>query len=309
MLNLKITKDDYKKAIISKADYIKKMHSLHLSLFEYSEFIKNTDISSIEIESDKVTIITRKSKLKLRFDKRDYRSQPLEIMNFDYYEKNEIEMILKLLPEKPVVFDIGAHTGWYALNIARFRQEAKIYAFEPVSLNFCFLRENVKLNSFNGIQIYDFGFSDREGRVNFYVDPAALGNASSMNLARSRNRKKLICRVKKLDDFVKKNLIKKLDFIKCDVEGAELLVFRGAKNTIKKYKPIIFTEMLRKWAAKFHYHPNDIIRMFRNSGYRCFTIQRKRLNEFFQMADKTLETNFIFLHKEKHLAQIRKMTE
>ena len=41
-------------------------------------------------------------------------------------------------------------------------------------------------------------------------------------------------------------------------------------ETFKKFKPIIFTEMLRKWAAKFGYHPNDIINYFSNFGYNCF---------------------------------------
>jgi hypothetical protein len=61
--------------------------------------------------------------------------------------------------------------------------------------------------------------------------------------------------------FVAKNNAK-VDFIKCDVEGAELFVYQGAKATLMQQKPIVFTEMLRKWAAKFDYHPNDIIALF-----------------------------------------------
>ncbi|WP_342228107.1 FkbM family methyltransferase [Rickettsiella endosymbiont of Rhagonycha lignosa] len=51
----------------------------------------------------------------------------------------------------------------------------------------------------------------------------------------------------------------KLDFIKCDVEGAELTIYTGGINVIREHKAIIFTEMLRKWSVKFNYHPNDII--------------------------------------------------
>jgi len=98
-----------------------------------------------------------------------------------------------------------------------------------------------------------------------------------------------------------------VDFIKCDVEGAELFVFRGAKETIATYKPIIFTEMLRKWAKKFDYHPNEIISLFNGLGYRCFSIRNGFLSELSYMDDSTVETNFFFLHKEKHMSQLQKL--
>ena len=62
-----------------------------------------------------------------------------------------------------------------------------------------------------------------------------------------------------MDEWAKKNQISRVDFIKCDVEGAELFVYKGGMEIIENSKPLIFSEMLRKWSAKFGYHPNDII--------------------------------------------------
>ncbi len=87
----------------------------------------------------------------------------------------------------------------------------------------------------------------------------------------------------------------KLDFIKCDVEGAELLTFQGGLKTITKYKPIVFTEMLRKWSAKFNYHPNEIIELFKDIGYGCYFVVNDKLHEIKMMTDETIETNFFFL--------------
>lgn len=98
-----------------------------------------------------------------------------------------------------------------------------------------------------------------------------------------------------------------VDFIKCDVEGAELLAFQGAKETLQRDKPIVFTEMLRKWAAKFNYHPNEIIMLFSTFGYRCFYADGEALKELLVMTDETLETNFFFLHCEKHEQVINKL--
>lgn len=95
--------------------------------------------------------------------------------------------------------------------------------------------------------------------------------------------------------------ITKVDFIKCDVEGTELFVYEGGKKTIEKYRPIIMSEMLRKWAHKFNYHPNDIINLLTELGYQCFVInENSNLKKFDKVLEETVETNYYFLHKEKH---------
>jgi hypothetical protein len=62
--------------------------------------------------------------------------------------------------------------------------------------------------------------------------------------------------------------------------------------------------MLRKWSAKFHYHPNEIIELLAGLGYRCFTVKAERLVKFAKMDEATLETNFFFLHNNQHAAEI-----
>ncbi len=69
----------------------------------------------------------------------------------------------------------------------------------------------------------------------------------------------------------------------------------------------MFTEMLRKWSQQFGYSPNDIIDWFAALGYACFSVQGSRLAPFGRMNDQTTETNFFFLHKEKHAAWIAEL--
>lgn len=58
--------------------------------------------------------------------------------------------------------------------------------------------------------------------------------------------------------------------------------------------------MLRKWCAKFGYHPNDIIYFYKNMGYSCFVFREDRLIPFEQVTETTIETNYFFLHTKKH---------
>ena len=62
--------------------------------------------------------------------------------------------------------------------------------------------------------------------------------------------------------------------------------------------------MLRKWSAKFNYHPNDIIDLFKNLGYHCYSLNEGKLIQFYTMNEDTIETNFFFLHKDYHSEQI-----
>ena len=178
--------------------------------------------------------------------------------------------------------------------------------FEPIPVTFNYLKKNISLNNCDGIKAFNHGLSNESGNINFYFYPELSGNASLTNVSDHEDVQVIPCRVKKLDEFALGSNVYP-DFIKCDVEGAEFLVFQGGYETIKKHKPIIFSEMLRKWAAKFNYHPNQIIIFLKDLGYRCFIPHNGQLKEFFEMDENTVETNFFFLHKEKHDSQLQKL--
>ena len=97
-----------------------------------------------------------------------------------------------------------------------------------------------------------------------------------------------------------------IDFLKCDVEGGELLVFKGAAKVISRDVPIIFSEMLRKWTAKFNYHPNDIIDFLSAFGYHCFVLSEGKIRRFTVVDEGTKETNYLFLHPQKHAEKIER---
>lgn len=66
-----------------------------------------------------------------------------------------------------------------------------------------------------------------------------------------------------------------------------------------------FTEMLRKWSAKFNYHPNKILDLCAPLGYQCYVINDGKLREFGRVDEETVETNYFFLHREKYIKLIR----
>lgn len=300
MNQLEIIAKKYTNNEYSKSDYIDEMYKFHQLLFDYSEFLKNTGVSKIEIFDNDVVMTFRDSNVKMNCIEGDKRIACLDSLNFFSYELEELNMQYNLITEDDIIFDIGGNYGWYAMHLAKKFLNSKIISFEPIPKTYNQFLKNIIYNNISNIEVHNFGLSDKPGSFSFYFDPNLSVNASLSNVSDSKSAVEIICKVDTLDDFVQKTNTKKIDFIKCDIEGAELFALKGAINSIVKYRPKLFVEMLRKWTLKFNYHPNDIIEFLKDIGYKCFYINGINLVEISEITNTTIETNFIFLHEEKH---------
>lgn len=297
----------YARGEISKAEFISQMYGEnHDVLFAYSKFIKNRDIQKIEITDDTVIMTSRELGIKIICNRYDERIAPIEILNFKSYEKQDSDMIFNLVQDGDTIFDIGGNMGWYSIGLYKAKRLVDIHTFEPIPSTYESLVGNAKINGIK-IKINNFGLSNTKQDLKFYFHKEGSGNASAALMNEDRENMVINCHVDTLDNYFQQQGLEKLDFIKCDVEGAEFLTFQGGCQTIEKHKPIVFTEMLRKWSAKFNYHPNEIINLFKNMGYGCYFVDSGALREIKEMTDETVETNFFFLHADKHLNIIKEL--
>ena len=285
---------------ITKGEYIDAMYEQHSVLFEYSQFIKKTNISSIEICDDQLITTFRDSGIRFICIPGDKRLAPLDTLNFSEYEKEELEIQYRLIKPDAVIVDIGANLGWYSMHIAKHFPSCRIFAFEPVPRTYVYLNINIRLNQLTNISSYQTGLSDKVGEMELFFDPLLSVNASLQNVSENKNIQNIICNFDTLDAFSIKNSLTRVDFIKCDVEGAEFYSLKGAKHVLVNHKPIVFCEMLRKWTKKFNYHPNDIINYMKDLGYACLVIRGKHLQVIREITDETQDTNFLFLHYLSH---------
>ncbi|MEN9917160.1 MAG: hypothetical protein RLY40_1092 [Pseudomonadota bacterium] len=306
-MSLILYRDKFQSGQLSKENYIETMGNLHAYLFEYTRFIKNTDIAKIEIHEDYLVFTLKNIDIRIQCYFLDKRMTPIEILNFSSYEKQDADIFFSLFENDMVFFDIGAHIGFYSMAVAKLNKTIKIYSFEPIPQTFELLNNNILINEFNNVYSFNIGLLNKNKKVIFFLNPTMSGNASAENIAESVDIEQVSVNVTLLDDFFCKLQLDKLDVIKCDVEGSELLVLQGGIKSITQHTPILFIEMLRKWSKKFNYHPNDIIQLLTNLGYRCFISKNKKLIEFFSMNEETVTTNFFFLHRNKHQKQIQRL--
>ena len=306
-MNLEQIRLDFDNGKLTKPEYIHEMYGIHQKIFQYAEWLKKTDIHKIEISDGNIIATTKYKNAsyegsgpKFYVDDHDERIAPVEILNFFSYEPDEYNMICKLISDNQVIFDIGANIGFISLHLAHQYPKGQLYSFEPIPKTYNYLSRNISINKSENINTFNFGLSTQTEDKTFYYYPEGSGNASLANLSEKENVESVEVHVKKLDDAWIEYNWPNIDFIKCDVEGAELLVFQGGKETIEKCRPIIFSEILRKWSKKFDYHPNDIINFFKEMDYICFVTHQGFLEEFDLVTEETEETNFFFLHQDKH---------
>jgi FkbM family methyltransferase len=151
-----------------------------------------------------------------------------------------------------IAYDIGAHLGFYTLLLSKLTGEnGKVYAFEPnPELLPCLSRT---ISPYDNVHLLKMALSDSEGTIDLFVpEDASMASLRDWTDGVVGDVHLTKCEMRTLDHLVEEGVIKSPSFIKCDVEGAELTVFRGAAKVLNRHNaPVILFELNSKAAAAF----------------------------------------------------------
>ena len=293
----------YNLGTVSREDYWDTMQLSHLNLREYHELLKNSDVESIQINSESL-IINLHNGVRFYWDPEEVRGSANVLVNDGGNESGYSDIIFAAATNKKNIFDIGANVGYYAVQFARklAEQGGHVHAFEPMRQTYERLCANVALNNVTQfISINNTGLSNAKGIVEFYQPDYSGSVASSMkNLHPDECTQISQVEVETLDEYCNRNNIRSIDVMKIDVEGAEMLVVQGGGQIIRESRPILFMELLRKWSKPFGYHPNDLLKILYGYGYKCWTQDNGSIVPFEWMIDSTVQTNFILVQEDLH---------
>jgi len=155
----------------------------------------------------------------------------------------EILTSLRFIRSGDTVVDAGANKGSYLYWLRRqVGPTGCVLAFEPQPALATYLAEICRRLRWNNVQVHACALSDKAGTATLHV-PGADGSpgASLVKIAQeSKSTRSYDCPLATLDGIMSRG--ESLDFLKVDVEGHELEVFRGAKGTIMRNKPRILFE-------------------------------------------------------------------
>ncbi len=295
---------DYRSGKLPRNDYWQAMQVEHKRLLDYAFLLHQTDIDHLEVHAADLQIAL-KNGLRFIWRPEDLRSAPTVLINNGSYEVDELLILRRLAQDFPYLLDIGANIGWYSLHLAQVVQSrgGKVYAVEAIPATHQLLCDNLALNPdcADTVQTFNMALGETSGTTTFFL-PQLTGHVAASRRAILADEANVAVEVRMttLDQFMHDEAIPCVNLIKCDVEGSEWLVIQGGMETLQNQRPVIMLEMLRKWSARYDYHPNEIINQLARIGYSCWYESEGYFQQLPVMDDATTATNFFFLHEEAH---------
>jgi len=197
--------------------------------------------------------------------------------------------------ENEVIIDVGANVGYYTLRLApKVGKNGKIIAIEPDPESCELLGINCKLNSLSNVEIHNIAIADKTGDVVLYQSRTHSGtNSIFTNSFSDLESNRLTVKSTTLDNLLgeKYNAI---DWIKIDVEGAELAVLRGSPKTLKITKNILI-EVHEHILKLNNERPECVLEILKNNGFRITLINDNWDSE--TSPNQTLKCDYILGEK------------
>lgn len=150
------------------------------------------------------------------------------------YELEKRLLFERIVQVNDIVYDIGAHVGFYTLLAAKLVYKyGRVFAFEPHPRNVLYLKEHLRINNISNVEIVARVVADIDGETYFDIESGSFQG----HIVREGT----TCLPKiGLDSHVFSHGIPLPNCIKIDVEGSELLVLTGAREILTSARPYLF---------------------------------------------------------------------
>ncbi|HEV2083354.1 MAG TPA: FkbM family methyltransferase [Brevundimonas sp.] len=203
-----------------------------------------------------------KGRMNARFLWRAHRARLLD-------QRPELSAIRRHVARDAIACDVGANKGSYMYWLSRWA--ARVVAFEPQPGLAAYLEQASRGLGLNNVTIEARGVSDRSGAFDFYLPSENSPEASLVPIAGARTVK---VPVVTLDETFAAG--ERVGFLKVDVEGAELNVFRGAERILREDQPPLLFESEQRHLRDGS-SVSDGFAFLQDRGYRGWFIHRGEL--------------------------------
>jgi len=176
-------------------------------------------------------------------------------------------ILKKIIHSGDTIMDIGAGIGILTLFFRKLVGDAgMIYSFEPNSTAFSILNKNIEENALTNIQIENKAVSDTNSKVSFILNNSITGSRISRNYKDGISVDSI-----SIDKYSIDNKIKKINFIKIDTEGYDLMVLKGMTEIIESNPELkmmveYHTELLQEAGID----PKDLIKFLQQQNFKIY---------------------------------------
>ena len=182
---------------------------------------------------------------------------------------------------KLCVLDIGGHIGLVSLPVSKvLAKGGRVFAFEPSKANRQMLQEHADINALSNIEVVEHlvGAEEKES-VEFFENPEPSGMNSVVISKHHDAYTQVTKRQITVDGFCHEQGLRP-DVIKIDVEGAELGVLRGARETLKRAHPTIFLSVHPREIGLLGESLEGLSALIKELGYECRNVDGSHVEEF-----------------------------
>ena len=205
-------------------------------------------------------------------------------------------LYLRNIKKGDVVLDIGANCGYFTVLFSRLVSTyGEVHAFEPVPETFELLLGNTR-KMISNIKPNNLAVGDKRGKAVISYNLNDSEKASLVHSCASMKRQ-AETDVIPLDDYMEENDIRKLDFVKCDVEGFELNALKGMMKTLAIHHPQISLEVTLPNEQKL-----EMIDLLKRLGYDSFSKIERGFPEYDTKESTQYKEDYFYLHATSSLA-------
>lgn len=195
------------------------------------------------------------------------------ILRYGSYEPELAELYRKHIKPNLDILDIGANVGFYTVLGATRLRAGRVFAAEPTAAANNRLLANVERNGVNARVLVHRGLISNVTAEQELATIPGMEEYSSMgglvHPSVSLNPQLTIERVtaSRLDDLVARHSLRPA-LMKVDVEGAEGLVFDGARETLREFRPVVISELSPPLLRNMGSDARSIVALFKDLNYR-----------------------------------------
>ena len=202
----------------------------------------------------------------MELDSRDFVTR--NILTDGAWEARINGIAIAFLQEGSVFVDVGAHVGYHSLFAStQVGLSGRVVAIEPNPPTAERLRRNIRLNRCTNIVVEEAACTEKEQQLELIQGPVHNTGNSSLTTKNAFGANRVAVRGVPLDALIKTQNLQRIDLVKIDVEGAELQVLHGMKETVAKYHPRIIIELRTSLLAGMGTSMDEVATWFRQAGY------------------------------------------
>ena len=199
------------------------------------------------------------------------------------YMEPEMLGLREVVVEGSVCVDVGSAAGLYTLALSHLAgPKGEVHSVEPLRFAHPACARLLGARDAGNVRHHGVALGARPGRAVMKVpvrrsglvtgrsflaqDPCEVGSNAEFD-----SHLGVTVDVETLDALCEKNAVPRVDFVKIDVEGAELQVLEGGEGVIGTWRPSVLVEIEGRHTARYGHQPEEVVAWFERHGYCMYT--------------------------------------